>query len=85
MRAYFCTMYDLTRQHRGPFVLLFFFGRLPNSIMVSTEENLKKTCGKHLWHYEYTPISYVAIYRLNEGDTIIEIHISNKFISKNEF
>lgn len=39
----FCTKYDLTRQHRGPFG---FFGRLPNSIMVSTVEKFKKNMRK---------------------------------------
>lgn len=82
MRAYFCTMYDLTRQHRGPFVLLFFFCRLPNSIMVSTEENFKKTMRKTPMALRVYPYQ---LCRLNEADTIIEIHISNKFISKNEF
>lgn len=59
MRAYFCTMYDLTRQHRGPFVLLLFFGRLPNSIMVSTEENLKKKHAENTYGTTSIPLSVV--------------------------
>lgn len=50
--------------------------------MVSTEKNLKKNMRKTPMALRVYPYQ---LCRLNEGDTIIEIHISDKFISKNEF